>query len=95
MQSANAYKLKIGEKRFSAVIYRSPSISIDDDSHNASAEENPLIRKSPLNETSPVMGRHPVGVKGRNLTCFARNFSFIFVLPELLPIPGSLCRQLL
>ena len=26
MQSANAYKLKIGEKRFSAVFYRSPSI---------------------------------------------------------------------
>ena len=28
MQSANAYKLKIGEKRFSAVIYRSPSICV-------------------------------------------------------------------
>ena len=26
MQSANAYKLKIGEKRFSAVFYRSPSL---------------------------------------------------------------------
>ena len=28
MQSANAYKLKIGEKRFSAVFYRSPSIQL-------------------------------------------------------------------
>ena len=28
MQSANAYKLKIGEKRFSAVFYRSPSIAM-------------------------------------------------------------------
>ena len=32
MQSANAYKLKIGEKRFSAVFYRSPSIRASIDS---------------------------------------------------------------
>ena len=37
------------------------------------------------------MGRHPVGVKGRNLTCFARKFSFIFVHGSLAHYADSCC----